>query len=141
MTAKSHPKNPRVLIVEDEPILAYALEETLVEAGFEIAGVAGRLEAALALIKIGDCDAAIVDANLAGVSAGPAALALSARKIPFVVVSGYSPEQYPVAFSGAPFVQKPFRAERIVQALLNALLAQGAQASPDRDSIRLARSR
>ena len=51
-------------------------------AGFKIAGVAGRLETALALIESGDCDVAIVDANLAGVSAGPAASALAARGVP-----------------------------------------------------------
>ena len=124
MTTEARPQKPRILIVEDEPMLAFALEETLIEAGFEIAGVAARLETALALIEIGDCDAAIVDANLAGVSAGPAALALKARAIPFVVVSGYSREQHPVAFSGALFVQKPHRSEQLVHALCSVLPAQ-----------------
>jgi DNA-binding response OmpR family regulator len=128
MTIEAPPRKPRILIIEDEPILAYALEETLVEAGFEIAGVAGRLETALALIKIGGCDAAIVDANLAGVSAGPAALALTDLGIPFVVVSGCSREQHPVAFSGGLFVQKPLRAEQLVQALCSVLPAQGIHA-------------
>ena len=124
MTTEARPRKPRILIVEDEPMIAYALEEALVEAGFEIAGVAGRLETALALIKIGDCDAAIVDANLAGVSAGPAALALKAHAIPFVVVSGYSREQHPVAFSGALFVQKPCQSEQLIQAVCSVLPSQ-----------------
>ena len=92
---------PRILIVEDEAILALLLEEFLVDAGFEIAGVAGRLETALALIKQGQFDAAILDANLAGVSSGPAAAALTAGGVPFIVVSGYLPEQQPGAESGA----------------------------------------
>jgi DNA-binding response OmpR family regulator len=110
-------REARILIIEDEPMLAYALEEVLVEAGFEITGVVGRLERALTMIAIGDCDAAIVDANLAGVSAVPAASALAARAIPFLVVSGYSPDQQQGAFSGAPFVQKPCRPDELIAAL------------------------
>ena len=107
----------RILVVEDEPMLAYALEETLVEAGFEIAGVAGRLDQALKIVERGDCDAAIIDANLAGVSAAPVASALLAQSIPFVVVSGYSREQQRGAFLEAPFVQKPCRPDDLISAL------------------------
>ena len=107
----------RILVVEDEPMIAYALEETLVEAGFEIAGVAGRLDQALKIIDLGDCDGAIIDANLAGVSAAPVASALLARSIPFIVVSGYSREQQRGAFPGAPFVQKPYRPDDLVHAV------------------------
>jgi DNA-binding NtrC family response regulator len=126
MTIESQPQNPRILIVEDEPVLALALEDALVEAGFQIAGVAGRLETALALISLSDCDVAIVDANLAGISAGPAALALAARAIPFVVVSGYPREQIPVAFSGGLFARKPVRYDRLVQVLRSVLPTQEA---------------
>jgi DNA-binding NtrC family response regulator len=111
----------RVLIVEDEPVLAFALEELLIEDGFEIAGVATRLEKALAIIESGICDAAILDANLAGVSAGPAALALAARGVPFIVLSGYSPDQQQSVFSGALRLQKPCRPDRIIQVLRSIL--------------------
>ena len=53
----------------------------------------GKLEKARALIESDACDVAIVDANLAGVSASPAAIALAALGLPFIVTSGYSPEQ------------------------------------------------
>jgi CheY-like chemotaxis protein len=109
----------RILVVEDEPTLAYALEECLVEAGFEIAGVAGRLGQALKIIERGDCDGAIIDANLAGVSAGPVASALVALSIPFIVVSGYSREQQQGAFPGARFIQKPCRPDDLLQAVRN----------------------
>jgi DNA-binding response OmpR family regulator len=109
----------RILIIEDEAILALSLEEYLIDAGFEIAGIAGRLEAALALIERDVSDAAILDANLAGVSSGPAAAALAARGVPFVVVSGYSPGQQPGPFSGALCLQKPCRPDDLVQALLS----------------------
>jgi DNA-binding NtrC family response regulator len=98
-------------------MLAFALEDSLVEAGFEIAGVAGELGAALAIIESGACDAAILDVNLAGVSAGPAASALTVRGLPFVILSGYSPDQQPNAFSGALRLQKPCRTDRLIQTL------------------------
>ena len=116
-TAIPNSGHRRVLIVEDEPMLAFALEEFLTEAGFEIAGVAARLETALAMIETGIFDAAIVDANLAGVSAGPAAAALTARGLPFVIVSGYSSDQQQSVFSGALRLQKPCRPEELIQAL------------------------
>jgi len=111
------PGEARILIVEDEAILALILEEFLIDAGFAIAGVAGRLEPAIELIEHGVIDAAILDANLAGVSSGPAAAALTARGIPFIVVSGYLPEQQPKAFSGAVCLQKPCRPDDLIQAL------------------------
>ena len=106
-----------ILIVEDEPMLAYALEEMVVDAGFQIAGVAGRLETALAIIESGVCDAAILDANLKGVSAAPAASALKALGIPFVTLSGYSRDQQQAAFAAAIHLQKPCRPEMLIQAL------------------------
>jgi DNA-binding response OmpR family regulator len=114
-TALSNRDQPRVLIVEDEPMLAFTVEELLLDAGFEIAGVVGRLAAALALIEGGTCDVAIVDANLAGVSAGPAASALAARGVPFIVLSGYLPEQQQGIFPGAIFIQKPYRADQLIR--------------------------
>ena len=112
----------RVLIVEDEPMIALSLEDVLIDADFEVAGVVGKLEKALALIESGACDAAIVDANLAGVSASPAAIALAARGLPFIVISGYSPEQMQGVFPGAHFLQKPCRPELLIQTLNTLLL-------------------
>ena len=114
-------KPARILIVEDEPMLALTLEETLVDAGFEIAGVAGTLDKALALIESAGCDAAIVDANLNGISATPVAAALTARGLPFIVMSGYSPGQQPEVLRATPLIQKPCRAERLIEALQDVL--------------------
>jgi DNA-binding response OmpR family regulator len=113
-------EHARVLIVEDEPMIALTLQDLLVDAGFEIAGVAGKLEKAVALIESGVCDAAIIDANLAGVSASPIASALAARGLPFIVLSGYSPDQLQGAFPGALFFfQKPCRPVQLIRALNN----------------------
>jgi CheY-like chemotaxis protein len=111
----------RILIVEDEPLLAYSLEELVIDAGFQIAGVAGKLETALAIIERGVCDAAILDANLKGVSAGPAASALVARGVPFIILSGYSLDQRQAAFAGAIHLQKPCRPDRLIEALRSIL--------------------
>lgn len=107
----------RILIVEDEPMLAFVLEELLLSAGYVVIGVANRLEAALTIIAGGTCDAAILDMNLAGVSAAPAASALVSRGIPFLVLSGYSIDQQDKAFPGAVYLQKPCRPENLLKAL------------------------
>jgi DNA-binding response OmpR family regulator len=117
-------KHARILIVEDEPMIALNLEDLLVEAGYEVTCVAGKLEKALALIEGAGCDAAIVDANLAGVSASPAALALAARGLPFIVLSGYSPEQLRGAFPAALFMKKPYRADKLIHTLKSMVLKQ-----------------
>ena len=114
----------RVLIVEDEPLIAFALEDLLIDAGFKIVGVTGRLDKALALIGSAVFDVAIVDANLAGVSASPAASALTARGIPFIVLSGYSIEQLPDEFLGAHFMKKPCRPAQLIQSLGDIVLKQ-----------------
>ncbi len=115
------PQRDRVLVVEDEPLVAEDLRTVLVEAGFEITGVATRVAKALSLIETVGCDAAIVDANLAGASAAPVAAALSARGLPFVVLSGYMREQLQSEFSGGCFIQKPYRLSELI-AGLNAIL-------------------
>ena len=113
---------PRILIVEDEPVIALSLEEVLIDAGFQIAGVVGKLDKAVALIESGTCDAAIVDANLAGVSASPAAIALAARGLPYIMMSGYSKEQMRGEYPRAVFLSKPCRPELLLETLNSILL-------------------
>jgi DNA-binding response OmpR family regulator len=114
----------RILIVEDEPMLAFAIEDTLIDHGFKIAGVAGELAKALAIIESGVCDAAILDVNLSGESAEPAASALASRGLPFLILSGYSSEQQPSAFASALRIQKPCRPDRLIRALRSIMPAQ-----------------
>ena len=123
-TSRAAQKKASILIIEDEPVLAFALEEFLIDSGFEIAGVVGRLEKALTMIESTIFDVAILDANLAGVDASPVASALRKCKRPFIVVSGYLPSQQPNAFAGALCLQKPCQPERLVQALHSMLSAQ-----------------
>ena len=69
-------------------------------------------------------DVAIIDANLAGVSASPAASALTARGIPFIVLLGYTIEQLPDEFLGAHFLKKPCRPAELIQTLGDIVLKQ-----------------
>jgi CheY-like chemotaxis protein len=107
----------RILIIEDEPLIALDLQESLADAGFDVAGVAGRLQQALQLIAGTTFDAAVVDANLAGESAAPAAAALVERGVPFIVLSGYSLEQQQEQFGGTVFIQKPCQPDVLIGAL------------------------
>ncbi len=108
----------RILIIEDEPMIALGLEDLLIASGFKVAGVAAKLEKALAMIELGALDAAIVDANLGGVCASPVGAALDSKGLPYVLVSGYSAKQQAEAFPGAAlFLQKPFVPDRLVKVL------------------------
>jgi len=107
----------RILIIEDEAMIAFAIEQTLLAHGFEIAGIAARLPVALSMIDGCAFDAAILDTNLAGVSAGPAAAALKSSGRPFIIASGYPPSQQPEVFRGAPCVQKPYPPKRLIELL------------------------
>ena len=123
MMGGTQPK-PRILIVEDEPIIALDLEDMLADADFDIAGTASTVETALRLIESRSFDAAILDANLCGVSAAPVAAALQARGLPYVVLSGYSTEQHPQALRRAVLLMKPADPTLIIQTLRNLLPVQ-----------------
>ena len=126
----------RILIVEDEPMIALGLEELLIAAGFQVAGVAAKLPRALTMIELGALDAAIVDANLGSVSAGPAGAALEAKGLPYLVLSGYSGEQQAGAFPAAAiFMQKPFVPDRLIEALSGMLHRRIAPSSCPRQAV------
>jgi DNA-binding LytR/AlgR family response regulator len=119
--------NLRVLIIDDEPLIAMDIASVVVEAGYEVVGMAGTVRRALGLIDRGpSCDVAVLDANLNGESAEPIAAALRQRGAPFVVVSGYTGRQLPGVLTEAPFMAKPYSAERLVE-LLSRLASRARQ--------------
>ncbi len=99
----------RILVVEDEPLIAMEIEEILREAGYRDVQIAATVEQALKWVETDGVGAAVLDANLGGASAEPVAAALLRRSIPFVGLSGYSADQRPASFAFAPFVSKPFK--------------------------------
>jgi len=125
----SSPSNPqpaglqglRILIVEDNPYIAIALEEMLSEQGLVIAGVAGSLDDALLLAASASLDIALLDVNIRDRKIDPVAEALTARGKPFVFTTGCGRAGLPEAFLDRPVVEKPFYIEEILQTLQNAL--------------------
>lgn len=104
----------KILIVEDEPLIADLIAESLEGDGFEIAGIAGTLAHALDLAGSLRFDAAILDVNLDGESVAPVAEALRARSIPFAIMSGYSARQLPASLAGAPVLSKPVPLDKLL---------------------------
>jgi CheY-like chemotaxis protein len=99
----------RILIVEDEPIVAMSLELLLEYEGFEIAGIAETVQEAMAMIAERSFDAVVLDINLQGRFSCEVAAALQRLGIPFVVVSGYDPDQQREHFpKNTRFLQKPY---------------------------------
>jgi PAS domain S-box-containing protein len=115
----------RILVVEDEPLLAMDMEAMLAAAGCSIVGPAGALDQAKLLIAQEECDAALLDANLAGRSVDDLAAALTQRNIPFAFVTGYGRDGLPQGFREALLLGKPFGCDQLL-AMVGTLLIQDA---------------
>ncbi|WP_179187937.1 response regulator [Sphingomonas sp. IBVSS2] len=110
----------RVLVVEDEPVVAMYLEDLLEALGCETIGPASRLADGLALAEGGGFDVAILDINLSGERSTPIAEALRARGVPFAFASGYGAP--PEGFGKkVPMIEKPYREAQLADALARLL--------------------
>jgi CheY-like chemotaxis protein len=108
----------RVLIIEDEMLVAMTIEDALSDAGFAVAAITGRVPDALALLEADqNIDAAVMDLNLAGEATGCVADRLRQLDIPFLVVTGYGAAGLPAHHKMTPVITKPFQPERLVDAL------------------------
>jgi CheY-like chemotaxis protein len=107
----------RVLVVEDELLVSWLLEEMLVDLGCTVAGSAGHVAGALALIETAAVDAAVLDVNLNGEMSYPVADALVARGVPFLFSSGYHKDRLREGYGGHPMLQKPFHISDLDRAL------------------------
>ena len=109
----------RVLVVEDEPIVAMSLEDILENLGHAPVGPAARLSEGLEIAEAEPLDAAILDINLGGERSTPIAEVLRRRGIAFAFASGYN--SVPEGFEGTPLIGKPYR-EGDIDAVLRGLL-------------------
>jgi PAS domain S-box-containing protein len=109
----------RVLIVEDALLLALELEAGLQEAGATIVGSAADLDEALGMIDL-PLDAAVLDADLNGVSVLPVAEALAKRGVPFVFATGYGDGKHGPQGFDAPVIRKPYDVTQVAAALAEA---------------------
>ena len=104
----------RLLLVEDEYLLALYMSELLGDMGIEIVGPVSCVADALALIEQEPAiDAAILDVNLAGEAVFPVADRLEERRVPFAFASGYDPALMPARFRDIAVCQKPIDAEAV----------------------------
>lgn len=108
----------RVLLVEDEPLIAMMLEDFLDALGYACAGAVDGVAPALKLIEAGGVDCAILDVNLrGGEKSWPVATALAERNIPFVFATGGSDDTIAEAFRSRPLLAKPFTIDGVEKAL------------------------
>ena len=115
---QSSPQPRRVLLVEDEELVALDLVEALNSRGWEIVGPAATLDEAMALVGTGiHLDAAVLDVNLQGRWAHTLAEALARRGVPFVVCTGYELVDPDNRFADAPIIAKPIVGDRVGAAL------------------------
>lgn len=111
-------RNCRILVVEDEYLLADDLCHALEEAGAIVLGPVPGVEEALALIEAESrIDAAVLDVNLRGDMVFPVADALHARNVPFAFATGYDQWTLPDRFAALPRLEKPFRPDRLAAKL------------------------
>jgi CheY-like chemotaxis protein len=109
----------RVLVVEDEYLVAVLIEEMLESLGCIVTGPFPRLPEALDAVDRDTYDAAVLDINLAGERIDPVAEALSRRNVPFVFVTGYGAGALPREFAEWPLICKPFRMADLLGVLSN----------------------
>ena len=110
-----------VLILEDEPVIGFALADMVETIGGRVCGTTFRVAEALELLERQACDAAILDVNIAGERSYPVADALAARGIPFIFATGYGDSEHPERFAKWPTVTKPYGIDEIRSALQSAL--------------------
>ena len=114
---------PRILVVEDEYLIAWELDHHLRTAGYRVIGPASDVDGALEMLKADRPDAAILDVNLAGEWVTPVAVALKAMSVPFILASGYvaADLQAEPVLRDAVNIGKSWRPEYLLKILRGAL--------------------
>ncbi len=112
---------PRVLLVEDEVLITWLLQEMLLDLECEIADAPASLDEALLAARTGAFDLALVDLDLRGRLTYPVAEILKMREIPFAFVTGYGSAALARAYADTPVLEKPFRREDL-KAVIAAIL-------------------
>lgn len=115
----------KVLIVEDEYLVASLIEDMLLFAGCVVCGPVPRLAQALDAAHSEACDVAVLDINLAGQWSYPVAEALSRRNVPFVFVTGYGSNAMPAEFADRPRIHKPFKMNELLAVLSSMVSGSG----------------
>jgi CheY-like chemotaxis protein len=101
-------KRLRILVVEDEALVALLLEGMLIDLGHSVVGPVARFSKALEMAQREELDVAILDVNIHGQETYAVAEALAARQVPFVFATGYDPKRLREPYRDGPVLQKPY---------------------------------
>ncbi|KJC48093.1 hypothetical protein UB31_18225 [Bradyrhizobium sp. LTSP849] len=123
--------NRKVLIVEDEMMIAMLIEDMLDEFGCELVGPATSVPRALDLIGKEQIEVAVLDLNLDGQDTYAIADALQRKKVPFIFATGYGSTGLRKEYGAQPVLQKPFQTKDLETALAQALAGSNAAAGDD----------
>lgn len=104
----SAPSDMKILVVEDEAIVSFLLEDMLLDLGYGDVWVVSDVESALGLLVTKRPDVAVLDVNLGGEPAYPVAERLVAMKVPFVFATGYGRFGIDGPWAACPVIQKPY---------------------------------
>lgn len=115
------PAKRRILVVEDEALVALQLEDMLAELGHEVAASCARLDEAVATARTVACDVAVLDINLSGQKSFPVAETLQNRGVPFLFATGYGASILPPTLASAQVLHKPYSLDDLKSALSHAL--------------------
>ena len=119
MTAGESLKGRRLLLVEDDFLIAYDFAESLRLLGADVLGPVGNIDDALDLLaETLDIDGAVLDLNLGGEMSYPVADALAERSIPFVFTTGYDKAHIAARFAAVTRCEKPVEISQVVRAIL-----------------------
>jgi PAS domain S-box-containing protein len=119
----------RVMVVEDEALVAMVVSDAMTELGYQVVGPFSRPPEAIAAVKDNEIAAAILDINLAGTLVYPVAEELTSRGIPFVFVTGYGIESIDKRFADIPVLQKPIERETLQRMFVSGKVQAGGNAS------------
>ena len=112
---------PRVLLVEDEALVAMMIQDTLAEFGFQVIGPLSTASEALAAARESHFDAAVLDINLGDGLVYTVAEILSIRGVPFVFVTGYDVDSVDPRFSDIPILQKPIERDMLQKVFISSI--------------------
>jgi CheY-like chemotaxis protein len=115
----------KVLVVEDEPLIAMDIDATLSAAGITVVGPARTIAEARQLLEQHDLHAALLDVNVGGEPIDDVAGTLARNNVPFAFLTGYGRESLPAAHRQAQMLKKPFVAETILAAVGGLLADRG----------------
>jgi CheY-like chemotaxis protein len=117
-------KGLRLLVVEDEALVAMMIENMLDDLGCVVVEVAGTVSRGLVLAGDQELafDGAILDVNLGGEKVYPVAQALRARRVPFIFSTGYGIDGIAAEFSNVPALAKPYQQQALETVLVSTLV-------------------